>query len=530
MYTGAGKRGRITVAGMFSQHQSSMPVVHLMPAIPSATAKSPPANRLRLSLGTSIAIAAAILISGCAVGPDYVRPALDLPSAYKEPGPWKTAQPGQIDSNQRWWEVYGDSTLNDLMTQANQANQSIRLAAAQYRQAQATAALARASLWPTVGASAGATRARTNTSGVSRLADTYSVGLNSSWEADIWGGVRRSVEAGDASSQASAASLAAARLSIQATLAQDYLQLRVTDLQKDLYTRTVAAYTRSLQLTKHQYEVGVALRSDVAQAETQLLTAQAALIDLDATRNQLEHAIAMLLGKAPAAFSLAARDSNSSTGWQPRLPEIPTGLPSTLLERRPDIANAERLAAVANANIGVARAAYFPTLTLSASGGYSGIAFAQLFDTPSRVWSLGSALAASLFDGGARSARNDQANAAYDGAVATYKQTVLGGLQEVEDNLSTLRVLDQEVVVQNQAVQAAQLSERLALSQYQAGTVTYLSVVTTQATALSSQRAAVVLLGRQLVASVALIKATGGGWRTSEIAGMASADASNPAH
>src|SRR5450830_1668219 len=501
-----------------------MHVTHPMPAIPTATAESPPVvsahppRLLRTPLLSAMALAAAVLISGCAVGPDYVRPTMDLPTAYKEPGPWKVAEPGQIDSNHRWWEVYGDSTLNGLVEQANLANQNIRLAAAQYRQAQATAALARASLWPTVGASGGATRAQTNTLGVNHLADTYSVGLNASWEADIWGGVRRSVEAGDAGSQASAASLAAARLSIQATLAQDYLQLRVTDLQKDLYTRTVAAYTRSLQLTQHQYDVGVALRSDVALAETQMLTAQAALIDLDATRNQLEHAIAILLGKAPAAFSLPALDgSDQAKTWQASMPAIPTGLPSDLLERRPDIANAERLAAAANANIGVARAAYYPTLTLNATGGYSAIAFSQLFDTPSRVWSLGATLAATLFDGGARSARNDQATAAFDASVATYKQTVLGGLQEVEDNLSTLRVLDQESQVQDQAVKAAQLSERLALSQYQAGTTTYLSVVTTQAASLTNQRTAVTLLGRQLVASVALIKAVGGGWRVGEI-------------
>src|SRR5450830_1845102 len=368
-----------------------MHVTHPMPAIPTATAESPPVvsahppRLLRTPLLSAMALAAAVLISGCAVGPDYVRPTMDLPTAYKEPGPWKVAEPGQIDSNHRWWEVYGDSTLNGLVEQANLANQNIRLAAAQYRQAQATAALARASLWPTVGASGGATRAQTNTLGVNHLADTHSVGLNASWEADIWGGVRRSVEAGDAGSQASAASLAAARLSIQATLAQDYLQLRVTDLQKDLYTRTVAAYTRSLQLTQHQYEAGVALRSDVAQAETQLRSAQAQLIDLDATRNQLEHAIAILVGKAPAVFTLAPVTTDGAA-LQASMPPTPTGLPSDLLERRPDIANAERLAAAANANIGVARAAYFPTLTLNATGGYSAIAFSQLFDTPSRVW------------------------------------------------------------------------------------------------------------------------------------------------
>lgn len=466
-------------------------------------------RRLRTACGLS---ALTLALAGCAVGPDYARPQMDLPQSYKETGPWQPAVPGQIDGNHHWWEVYGDSQLNELITQANDANQNIKQAEAQYRQAEATARVARAGFWPTAGISAGAGRAQTNTNGLN-LGDSYSVGVNASWEPDLWGQIRRTAEAGDANSQASAASLAAARLSIQATLAQDYLQLRVTDLQKDLYVSTVAAYTRSLQLTQHQYQAGVALRADVALAETQLLSAQAQLIDLDATRNQLEHAIAILLGKAPSAFALPAR----SGALQAQLPYIPTGLPSDLLQRRPDIANAERLAAAANANIGVARSAYFPALTLSAGGGYSSASFANLFNTPGRIWSLGAALAQTLFDGGLRSARSDQAVAAFDASVAQYKQTVLGGFQEVEDNLSTLRVLDQESQVQERAVSAAQLSERLALSQYQAGTATYLNVVTAQAAALSNQRTAVQLLGRQLVASVALIKATGGGWHADEI-------------
>ncbi|MDB5989886.1 MAG: transporter [Herbaspirillum sp.] len=453
-----------------------------------------------------------LVLAGCAVGPDYVRPKIDMPVAYKEQGPWKTAEPGQIDNNQRWWEAYGDPVLNDLIAQADAANQNIRFAEAQYRQAQAAAQAARAGFWPTVGASAGAQRAQTNSNNSNgpKLGDTYSVGLNASWEPDVWGAIRRSVEASDAITQSGAANLAAARLSIQATLAQDYLQLRITDQLKDLYVRTVAGYARSLQLTTNQYQAGVAFRSDVAQAQTQLLTAQAQLIDLDATRNQLEHAIAILTGKPPAAFTLDAAPADAAL--QATLPPIPTGLPSDLLERRPDIASAERLAAAANAEIGVAKAAFFPTLVLGASGGYSSLAFAQLFNTPSRVWSLGAALAGTLFDGGFRSARSAQATAVFDASVAQYKQTVLGGFQEVEDNLSTLRVLDQESAVQAQAITAAQLAERLALSQYRAGTATYLAVVTTQAASLAAQRTGVQLLGRQLLASVALIKAVGGGW------------------
>jgi NodT family efflux transporter outer membrane factor (OMF) lipoprotein len=453
-----------------------------------------------------------LVLAGCAVGPDYVRPKIDMPVAYKEQGPWKTAEPGQIDNNQRWWEAYGDPVLNDLIAQADAANQNIRFAEAQYHQAQAAAQAARAGFWPTVGASAGAQRAQTNSNNSNgpKLGDTYSVGLNASWEPDVWGAIRRSVEASDAITQSGAANLAAARLSIQATLAQDYLQLRITDQLKDLYVRTVAGYARSLQLTTNQYQAGVAFRSDVAQAQTQLLTAQAQLIDLDATRNQLEHAIAILTGKPPAAFTLDAAPADAAL--QATLPPIPTGLPSDLLERRPDIASAERLAAAANAEIGVAKAAFFPTLVLGASGGYSSLAFAQLFNTPSRVWSLGAALAGTLFDGGFRSARSAQATAVFDASVAQYKQTVLGGFQEVEDNLSTLRVLDQESAVQAQAITAAQLAERLALSQYRAGTATYLAVVTTQAASLAAQRTGVQLLGRQLLASVALIKAVGGGW------------------
>lgn len=453
----------------------------------------------------------AVLLAGCAaVGPDYVRPRVDMPSAYKESGPWKTAKPQAADSRQPWWLAYHDSTLNGLMQQANQANQTIAQAEAQYRQARALADAARAGYWPTVSANAGVTRALTNSNGIKE--GTYpTLGLGASWEPDLWGSVRRAVEAGNAGAQASADDLAAARLSIQAALAQDYLQIRVTDLLIDLYAVTTEAYTRALQLTQSQYAVGVALRSDVALAESQLKTAQAQGVDLQAQRSQLEHAIAILIGKAPANFSLPP-EKLTMQQLGARLPVIPTGLPSDLLERRPDIAGAERLVAQANANIGVAQAAYFPSLTLSAAAGYSSAGFATLLDTPSRVWSLGAALAQTLFDGGLRKAHSEQAIAAYDASVAQYKQTVLGGMQQVEDNLALLRVLNHEVVLQDQAVQASELAERLALAQYRAGTATYLSVVTAQTLSLANQRSAVQLRGRQLAASVALITAVGGGW------------------
>jgi len=454
-------------------------------------------------------LATAALLAACAAGPDYVRPTLELPDAYKEVGPWKTAEPSPADSAQPWWEAYADPVLNGLMQDAERANQSLRVAEAQYRQAQALADAARAGYYPTLGVNAGAQRARTNTNGV-RTGNTVGLGAAASWEPDLWGSVRRSVESGEAGAQASADDLAAAHLSIQAALAQDYLQLRITDQQRELYAATTEAYARALKLTQAQRAAGVALLSDVALAESQLTSAQAQGVDLDAQRAQLEHAIAILTGRAPAAFSLAP--ASAAQPFAVQLPASPAGLPSQLLERRPDIAAAERRVALANANIGVARAAYFPNLLLSAGGGFNAAGLGSLFDTPSRVWSLGAALAQTVFDGGLRRAHDAQAVAAYDASVAQYKQTVLTGFQQVEDNLATLRVLATESELQARAVTAAQTAERLALSQYRAGTATYLAVVTAQTLSLANQRAAVQLRGRQLAASVALVTATGGGW------------------
>jgi NodT family efflux transporter outer membrane factor (OMF) lipoprotein len=474
-----------------------------------------------------LAMALAALLSACAAGPDYVRPTLAVPAAYKEAGPWKTAEPRPADSRQAWWETYNDATLNALMRDAEQANQNIRQAEAQYRQARAIADAARAGLWPTVGADAGAQRARTNTNGV-KTGNAYDLGLTASWEPDLWGSVRRSIESGDAGAQASADDLAGVHLSIQAALAQNYLQLRIIDQQRDLYVATIAAFTRSLKLTQAQHAAGVVLLSDVALAESQLTTAQAEAVDLESQRTQLEHAIAILTGRAPADFSLP--QATEAQPFNVQLPASPPGLPSQLLERRPDIASAERRAALANAEIGVARAAYFPSLVLNAGGGFSAAGLGSLFDTPSRVWSLGATLAQTIFDGGLRRAHDAQAVAAYDAAAASYKQTVLSGFQQVEDNLAALRILDREAGFQAQAVKSSQLAERLALSQYRAGTATYLSVVTAQALSLSNQRTAVQLRGRQLAASVSLITATGGGWSTDAAAANPPADpvASNP--
>lgn len=466
------------------------------------------ASWLTLSRRAAYALAAALLAS-CAAGPDYVRPPVEAPQAYKEDGPWRPAQPQRIDSQHPWWSLYADSTLDGLMAQAIQANQNIAQAEAQVRQSRALADAASAGFFPSVGATAGAGRALTNSNG-SKLGNSVSAGLQASWEPDLWGSVRRAVEAGNAGSQASADDLAAARLSVQATLAQDYFQLCTVDRQIALYERTVAAYRKALALAQAQYNAGVALRSDVALAQTQLEAADAQRIDLQVQRSQLEHAIAILLGKAPAAFTLSALSTLDAP--VATVPVIPAGLPSELLERRPDIASAERRAAQANANIGVARAAYYPALTLGASMGSSASSLASLFTAPASVWSLGATLAGTLLDGGLRKARDAQAMAAYDIAVAQYRQTVLTSFQQVEDQLAALRVLAQESAVQARAVQAAELSERLALSQYRAGSASYLAVVNAQTLSLTNQRALEQLRGRRLVASVALIAATGGGW------------------
>jgi len=479
-----------------------------------------PACRRPVALAAAAVVA---VLGGCAVGPDYVAPAIEAPDAYKEEGPWKTAEPQAADSRAPWWAVFHDPVLDALMQEAGQANQNLRVAEAQYRQARALADQARAALYPSAGASAGAQRARTSANGV-RTADTYTLGLAASWEPDLWGGVRRSIEAGSAAAQASADDVAGARLSIQAALAQDYLQLRVTDRQRELYAATIEAYARALKLTQAQHGAGVALGSDVALAETQLASAQAQAVDLDAQRALLEHAIAVLIGRAPSQYSLAP--ASAEQPFEAVVPVTPPGLPSTLLERRPDIAAAERRAAQANAQIGVARAAYYPSLTLGATAGLLSTDIGTLFDTPSRVWSLGAVLAQTLFDGGLRQARDAQAVAAYDAAVASYKQTVLAGFQAVEDNLATLRLLADESVAQDRAVHSAQRAEQLALVQYRAGTATYLAVVTAQTLALSNQRSAMQLLGRRLAASVALVAATGGGWHADESTEIARVSAS----
>lgn len=457
---------------------------------------------------------ALLLLAGCAVGPDYRRPDVDTPAAYKEAGDWKPAQPQDEAPRGNWWEAYGDAELDGLVAQVEVSNQNVRAAEAQYRQALALLGQAQAARFPTLTANMTATRsqgaASTNGSGESvgpGIRNSVRPSLNASWEADIWGQVARNVESNEASAQASAADLQAALLSAQATLVQSYLQLRVNDAQQRLLAQTIAAYERSLQITQNRYEAGVAGRVDVAQAETQLKSTQAQAVDLRAQRAQLEHAIAVLLGKAPANFSLAAVDG------VPRLPALPGGLPSALLERRPDIAAAERRMAAANAQIGVAEAAFFPALTFNAAAGYQGTSLSHLFTLPNRFWSLGPALALTLFDAGARASQKEGAVAGYDKSVATYRQTVLSAFQEVEDNLAALRVLTEEAEFQAAAAHAAAEALQLTQNQYDAGTVGYLNVVTTQAAALSAARSELDIAGRRLVANATLLKALGGGWQ-----------------
>lgn len=441
-------------------------------------------------------------LASCALGPDYRRPQTVTPQAYKENKDWKIAEPRDGVARGKWWEIFADPQLNALADKVNVSNQTLRVAEAQYRRAQALVQSARAGLFPTLAASLGVSR-----SGSTRgAATTYDVGANAGWDADLWGRVRRTVESNEASAAASAADQESVRLLVQSELVINYLQLRVLDTQKKLLDESAAAFAKSLQLTQNRYKAGLAGRVDVAQAEAQLKSTQAQSIDTGVQRAQLEHAIAVLLGASPAEFSLPAAVVKAV------VPAIPTGLPSDLLERRPDIAGAERRVAAANAQIGVAKAAFYPSLTLSGNAGFQSSSFSRWLTAPSRVWSLGPDLALSIFDGGQRKALTDQAIASYDASVATYRQTVLGAFQDVEDSLAVLRILEQEAQVQNEAVNAARQSVELTVNQYKAGIVSYLNVVTVQTTLLSNERTALALLGRRLTAAALLVRALGGGW------------------
>jgi hydrophobe/amphiphile efflux-1 (HAE1) family protein/NodT family efflux transporter outer membrane factor (OMF) lipoprotein len=452
------------------------------------------------------------LFTACSVGPNYVKPKAEVPAAYKEMQGWKVAQPRDEVMRGAWWQIFNDPDLNALQEQVNISNQNVAQAEAQYRQARALVQAARAGYFPTVTAGASYTRSLASSNvgrGLSipgtEISD-YLLPVTVSWELDIWGRVRRLVEAGVASTQASAAELEATRLSTQAALAQNYFQLRVLDGQKKLLDETVIAFQKTLELTRNRYTSGVAAKADVLQSETQLKTTQAQAIDIGVQRSQLEHAIALLCGKPASVFSVSVKPLNLTQ------PDIPVGVPSELLERRPDIAAAERLMAAANAQIGVAIAAYFPTITLSASGGFESSDFSNWLSWPSRFWSVGPAIAEAVFEGGLRRAQTDQARAAYDATVASYRQTVLTGFQAVEDNLAALRILKQEAMVQEEAVQAARQSLAIAVNQYKGGTVSYLNVIVAQTALLSNEQTALAILSRQMTASVLLVQALGGGW------------------
>jgi len=465
-------------------------------------------------------VAVALVAAGCSVGPDYVRPASETPGAYKEmtgDGEWKPAQPSDGSVRGPWWEVFGDPTLNSLEAKVSISNQNVLVAEAQYRQARALVLAARSQFFPTATIGAGYTRSRPSATLASSIgppqgaSNDFILPLDVSWDIDIWGRIRRNVEGNRANAQASAGDLEATRLLFQSELAQDYYLLRTFDAQRALLDAAIAAYQTSLQLTRNRYAGGVASAADVAQAETQLKTTQAQATDLGVQRAQLDHAIAILIGRPPAAFGIAVAPLPTTA------PAIPVGLPSELLERRPDVAAAERRVAAANAQIGVAVAAYYPSVTLSASAGFESGSIAKWFMWPSRFFSVGPAVTETLFDGGLRSAQTASARAIYDASVAGYRQTVLGAFEDVEDNLAALRILEAEAREQDEAVRAAERSLALTTNQYRAGIVSYLNVVIAQTAALTSEQTAVGIRGRRLNASVLLIKALGGGWSVDQL-------------
>jgi NodT family efflux transporter outer membrane factor (OMF) lipoprotein len=487
--------------------------------------------------GISLAAIGLVLtvFTACTVGPNYVRPTAEVPAAYKEMEGWKAAEPKDHLIREAWWEIYNDPEVNTLEEQVNISNQNLAIAETQFRQARALVQVARAAYFPTATAGASFTRslrssdvggstsstpsgtspkppsktssATTTTSPVS----DFLLPASASWELDLWGRIRRTVEASKTSAQASAADLESTRLLVQAELAQNYFQLRTLDAQKQLLDETVVAYQKFLALTENRYARGVASRADVLQAETQFKTTQAQAIDIGVQRAQLEHAIALLVGKPASLFSIPVAPLSAAP------PAIPVGLPSELLERRPDIAGAERRMAAANAQIGVAVAAYYPAVTLSASGGFEASNLSKWLSWPSRFWSIGTAISELVFEGGLRRAQTAQARAAYDATVASYRETVLTGFQEVEDNLAALRILEEEAQVQDEAVKAAQQSVTITTNQYKAGTVSYLNVIVTQTIALNNRRTAIDILGRRMTASVLLVKALGGGWNASAL-------------
>jgi NodT family efflux transporter outer membrane factor (OMF) lipoprotein len=460
---------------------------------------------------------AAMQLTGCVVGPTYHQPVVQAPPAYKEIGDWKPAQPNDQSLGGSWWMIFQDQQLNALEEQVNVSNQNLKAAAAQYQQARAVLRYYRADYYPTVTAGPSATRSRISanapTSSILR-GTTYNdfvLPFDVSYQADVWGRVRKNVESYREQAQASAADLATVNLSMHADLAVDYFQARSLDAEEQLLNSTVTEYEQALDLNESRFQGGIASEVDVEQAKTQLQTTRAEAIDVGVLRAQYEHAVAILIGKPPAEFSLPPLPLTAPP------PHIPIGLPSELLERRPDIAASERRVASANAQIGVAKSAYYPLINLGAAGGFESSAITTLINGPSGLWSIGLSAAETVFDAGRRRSLNGQAHAAYDYQVAAYRQNVLTGFQEVEDNLAAVRILENEAKVQDEAVAAAQRSLDLSTTRYKGGVTSYLEVITAQSAALSDEVTAVNILGRRMANTVLLIQALGGGWDRSSL-------------
>jgi NodT family efflux transporter outer membrane factor (OMF) lipoprotein len=460
---------------------------------------------------------AILLLAGCMVGPDYSKPSVPMTAAYKEDQGWKLARPGDDIPRGKWWEIFGDPQLNALEEELTAANQNVKIAEARFRQARAMIGFFRAGLFPLVTAGAGASSLRDSPNapfgssrGKASTGDFLLTG-DISYEIDLWGRIRRSVTAAREEAQATAADLETAKLSLQAELAFDYFELRSADAQQRLLNDTVKAFEEALQLTIRRFEGGVAPKSDVAQARTQLETTQVQATDIAVQRAQFEHAIATLIGKPPADFSLPP----APLDLQP--PDIPVAVPSELLERRPDIAAAERRVAEANEQIGIAKAAFFPTVTLNALFGFESSSIRNLAGWQSFLWAVGSSVAQTIFDAGRRRATSEAALANYDATVASYRQATLDAFQQVEDNLAALRILEQEAEQQKRAVVSALESLQLFTNRYKGGVDTYLQVVTAQTAALTNERNQVDILRRQMDASVLLVKALGGGWNVADL-------------
>src|SRR3984885_14987433 len=468
-------------------------------------------------------LAGALLISsGCrVVGPNYTHPpAAPVPEAFKEKPPdgWKEAQPNDAALKGKWWEIYNDPQLNALEEQVSISNQNVLAAEAQYRAARATVQIARSALFPSLTAGPTLSVAQ-GTGGVSAnqvaaaggTPTNYQIPFDVSYQVDLWGSIRRNVRASAETAQATEAQLENAKLTYQADLAQDYFQLHGIDGDIALLQSTVDSYTGYLKLTQARHDSGIASGADVAQAQTQLDSAKEQLIDLGVARSQFEHAVAILIGKPPAELSAEQQP------LQGQPPQVPVAFPSTLLERRPDIAISERQMASLNEQVGIAVAAYYPSLTLSAGAGLASSSFVSLFTWAARFWSAGARVSETLFDAGRRRGQVNIAEADFDVAMANYRQTVLTAFQQVEDNLSALRVLEQETGATNETVQAAQTALDITTAQYKAGTATYLQVETQQTALFAEQKAIVDLLTRRMVASVLLVEALGGGWDSSQL-------------